>query len=362
MSPNRLLFSTLALLAALSSKSFAHHAFITEFEADLEGEVEGVVTEVLWANPHIRYGVAMEMPDGSTEEWFLQPPGNLPTYRRENWAEDTVKVGDYVSATGNLARDGLKKLYATCINLESGRRLGRCVSAGSVTEITASADIDYTIHPNDYEVDISGYWINRYKFRATVDDLEPKPMPHTPESRAIYEGRQFGDDDVLRCLAPGLPRIFGSPYPMTVLDGGTHYFMLFLQGNTPRWVWMDGRGAPAEHPPTSMGFSAGHWEDRTLVIETTHLEPSWLDGSGYPMSGGDGTRIVERWDVAEDGLTIDRTMTIHDDLYTEPLVRVRGSQRADQSDGLIESPLCDPNAHYRDLLERGLLEEQLYPQ
>ena len=347
-------------LIAPDRTTLAHHAFVTEFDADLIGEVEGVVTEVLWANPHIRYGVAVEQPDGTVEEWFLQPPGNLPTYRRENWFEDTVQVGDFVSATGNLGRDGMKRLYATCITLESGRRLGRCVSAGSLTEITADPDIDYTVQPNDYEVDISGYWVNRYRFRTTVDDLEPKPMPHTAESRAIYEGRTFGDDDVLRCMSPGLPRIFGSPYSMEVLDGGTHYFMLFLQNNTPRWVWMDGRIAPDDHPLTSMGFSTGRWEDRTLVIETTHLAPGWLDGSGYPMSGGSGTRIVERWSVAADGLTIDRIMTIHDDLYTQPLVRTRGSQRADPADGLIESPGCDPDAHYRDLYERGLIEDQFY--
>lgn len=353
-------FVAIALLTLGVPESIAHHAFITEFEADLEGEVEGVVTEVLWANPHIRYGVSVVLPDGTTEEWFLQPSGNLPAYRRENWFEDTVQVGHNVRATGNLARDGLKKIYATCIFLESGRRLGRCANANTVSEITADPNIDYTVTLNDYDVDISGYWEGRYKFRTTVDDFEPKPMPHTPASRAIYEARQFGDDPVLRCLSPGLPRIFGSPYPMEVLDGGTHYVMLFLQGNTPRWIWMDDRAAADNHPLTAMGFSVGRWEDRSLIIETTHLSPGWLDGSGYPMSGGDDTRIVERWNIAEDGLTIDRTMIIRDVLYTEPLIRTRGFQRGDPADGLIESPPCDPNAHYRDLFERGLLEEQVY--
>ena len=107
-----------------------------------------------------------------------------------------------------------------------------------------------------------------------------------------------------------------------------------------------------------MGFSVGHWEDRTLVIETTLLEPGWLDGSGYPMSGGDDTRIVERWDIAEDGLTIDRTMTIYDPLYSEPLVRTRGSQRGDARE-LLESPACDPTQHYSDMMQRGRLEELL---
>ena len=314
-----------------------------------------MVTRVWWANPHIRYEVDMTMTDGSIEKWSLNPPGNLPTYRRENWTKTTLKVGDTVRATGNLGRDGAKKLYATCIYLESGRKLGRCVSPGSTTQVTADPNIDYTVTVNDYKVDISGFWSNRYKFRVTVDDFQPKPMPHTAESKAIYESRRYGDDHVLRCLPAGLPRIFGSPYPMQIADAGTHYLIVFLQGNTPRRVYMDNRKPLDDQPLTSMGFSVGHWEDRILVIETTHLLSGWLDGSGYPMSGGDGTRIVEHWMVAENGLTMDRTMTIYDALYTEPLIRTRGSQRGDERE-LLESPPCDATPFYNELLQRGELE------
>jgi hypothetical protein len=346
------------LAAAGATKTFAHHAFSTEFAADLEGKVEGTVTKVWWANPHIRYDVDMEMPDGTIEQWSLHPPGNLPTYRRENWTAETLRAGDHVMATGNLGRDGAPKLYATCIVLDSGRQLGRCVNSGTTTQVTADPTLDYTYTPTDYAVDISGFWDNRYRFRTTVDDFDPKPMPMTAATKAIYEARRFGDDHVLRCQPAGLPRIFGSPYPVEVLDAGTHYTMIFLQDNTPRWIYMDGRNALPDQPLTSMGFSKGHWEDRTLVIETTHLAPGWLDGSGYPMTGGDGTRIVERWTVAEDGLTIGRTMTIYDDGYTQPLVRTRGSQRGDARE-LLESPPCDATSFYYELLERGELEQRL---
>jgi len=50
-------------------------------------------------------------------------------------------------------------------------------------------------------------------------------------------GRKYGDDHVLRCLPAGLPRIFGSPYPMQIVDAGSHYLMVFMQDNTPRRVW-----------------------------------------------------------------------------------------------------------------------------
>src|SRR5215203_5285898 len=97
-----LICASAALVAGtLNSDAFAHHAFATEFDASLEGEVKGEVTRVWWQNPHIRYDVAVKKPDGSTEMWALLPPGNLPTYRRENWSEETIKVGYQVTATGN---------------------------------------------------------------------------------------------------------------------------------------------------------------------------------------------------------------------------------------------------------------------
>jgi hypothetical protein len=132
-----------------------------------------------------------------------------------------------------------------------------------------------------------------------------------------------------------------------------------MQDNTPRRIWMDDRDPPSEQPLTSMGFSQGHWEGRTLVIETTMLSPGWLDGSGYPMSGGDDTRIVERWTLADNGLTLDRTMTIEDKLYSAPLVRTRGSQRGDERVGLIESEPCDARPFYNEMSERGELSRLL---
>jgi hypothetical protein len=209
----------------------------------------------------------------------------------------------------------------------------------------------------EHPFDISGPWRNNYKFRLTVDDLEPKPTPFTDEGRKRYAATEAWQDGALRCLPLGLPRIFGSPYNMEIVDASSHYVIIHQQNNTPRRIWMDGRAAPNGWPATSMGFSVGHWEDEVLVIETTHLTPGTLDGSLLPMAG-EGTRIVERWEMSDGGLGMDRIMTIHDPNYTEPLVRRRGSARADSVDILEQAP-CDPDGYYRDLLESGRLEKHL---
>ena len=85
--------------------------------------------------------------------------------------------------------------------------------------------------------------------------------------------------------------------------------------------------------------------------------PAWLDGSGLPMKG-DGTRVVERYDYAADALSVERTITIHDPYYAQPLVRKRGSARDDNVD-FGEQGACDPDSFYRDLRELGRLDQHL---
>jgi hypothetical protein len=298
------------------------------------------------------------MRDGEPQDWELQA-GNVTNLRRANWFEDTLEVGDRITVFGRLGRDGARKMLIGEVELADGTRIApRGSSRGNDRQrIDASPEKDYS-YPGkraDYPVDITGPWRNDYRWHVTVDDLEPKPTPFTAEGRRIFEATEPWHDYALRCVAVGLPRLFGAPYNMDIVDAGTHYLFVFVEHNTPRRVWMDGRRPDANTPATSNGFSVGRWEGDTLVVETTHLQPGWLDGSGLPMSG-EGTRIVERYRFSDDRLSIDRTMTIHDPYYTEPLVRQRYSARGESVD-VTEQASCDPDSYYRDLAASGRLEE-----
>ena len=353
---------SLMAAALLAAPAAAHHSFSAEFEADKTAELAGTIVQVWWNNPHIRYRLALAGEGGATENWELQA-SSITAMQQLGWSQATVKVGDELKVSGQVGRNGTKKLYVRSIERPDGTRLvtGRGDASGpdpNEVHATPGKSYGYGAIRNDYPVDITGRWRNRYKFRLTVDDLEPKPTPFTPEGRALFAATEHYQDPALRCLALGLPRLFGAPYNMEIIDAGTHYVQLYVEHNTPRRIWMDGRRPPADMQPSSLGFSVGHWEGDVLVVETTHLLPGWLDGSGLPMKG-EGTRIVERWDVSDDKLSIDRVMTIYDPYYTEALVRRRGSARDDGDLDISEQASCDPDSYYRDLLELGRLEEHL---
>lgn len=359
--------AALCCLLAGAVPALAHHSFSAEFDANLNGKFTGVVTEVRFSNPHVRYRIDVKQPDGTTVNWEVQA-GSVTSLRPQGWVADSIKVGDTITVEGQLGRNEAKKVYVRGVTLADGRSFGGTEGNNSAARpvdrnvVTADPNKNYgyaQVNPN-HPFDISGPWRQGYKFRVTVDDLEPKPTPFTPEGLALREANDKYDDPALRCIALGLPRLFGNPYNIDILDAGDHYVFIYVEHNSPRRIWMDGRTPPENTVPTANGYSVGHWEDAdTLVIETTHLLPLWLDGSGLPMSG-EGTRTVERIDFSADHLSADRTMTIYDPLYTQPLVRTRGWARGDDVD-VSEQDSCDPASYYTDLREAGLLEQYLKP-
>ena len=353
-----------AAVILLASPAFeqparAHHSFAAVFDAERVETIKGEVQEVRFANPHIRYRVLVEKEDGTTEEWEVQSH-EVRTMRRMGWGVETVRPGDVIEVTGALGRRGARRISMDMVVLPDGSRHspggGYEDSVYTTTDIAADPGKTYGVaDTTDYPIDITGFWTNRYQFRLTVDDLEPKPTPFTTEGRRRYEATESWQDPRKRCASGGLPRHFGAHSPMQILDAGTHYVMIL--GESVRRIWMDGRQASPNTLPSAMGFSHGRWEDDELVVETTHLSPGWLDGSGLPMSG-DGTRVVARYSFGDDHLTIARVMTIHDPNYTAPLTRRRGSARDDDVETIVSEggTDCDSTEFLRDLGERGLLE------
>jgi len=115
--------ATLSILAALlllsAPATQAHHSFAAEFQGDKTATIEGVVTEVWFKNPHVRYYIDAETDDGETEAWDVRTSSPTLLVRR-GWTEDTIKVGDRIRVEGFLGRDGRKLLSVIRIELPNG--------------------------------------------------------------------------------------------------------------------------------------------------------------------------------------------------------------------------------------------------
>jgi hypothetical protein len=92
--------------------------------------------------------------------------------------------------------------------------------------------------------------------------------------------RQVETDTLLRCQAPGVPRI--GP-PQKIMQNARDVVFLYndVNGAFFRIIAVDGRPHRKDVPASYLGDAIGRWEGDTLVIETTNFnDDTWLTDNG----------------------------------------------------------------------------------
>jgi hypothetical protein len=103
-----------------------------------------------------------------------------------------------------------------------------------------------------------------------------------------------------------------------------------------------------------MGYSIGHWEGSTLVVETRGLKRTVWDAGGMPISSG--ARVTERWYLDDtDQLHVEFSML--DPVNYERPVQMHTLRQRRPDDVQIMEYSCDPHAFYRGLQLEGRLDE-----
>lgn len=94
-----------ALAFALSSAPvWAHHSHAM-YDASGEIELEGVITEVRWANPHVWLYFEVTNEDGTTRQWAMEGAA-IQQLQRKGWEEDQLNVGMPISVSCYPLRSG----------------------------------------------------------------------------------------------------------------------------------------------------------------------------------------------------------------------------------------------------------------
>lgn len=108
-------------LVCTAATSAAHHSYVAEFDAESPATIEGVVKEVWFKSPHVRYYIAV-IEDG--KEVVYDTRGLTPVkLMRQGWTRDTIKVGDRIKLYGHLGRSNRHIMSIIDITLEDGRVL-----------------------------------------------------------------------------------------------------------------------------------------------------------------------------------------------------------------------------------------------
>jgi hypothetical protein len=138
----------------------------------------------------------------------------------------------------------------------------------------------------------------------------------TPEYMAKWEvirkSRMAGSpeyDNTLKCLPPGMPAMMNMAYGMEILQTKDKITFFSELNDALRRVYLDGRKASQKvlDDPTYAGYSAGHWEGDTLVVDTVALRDNTFIEGFSPHS--DQMTVHERIrltapDTLEDRITV----------------------------------------------------------
>ena len=117
-----LLGVAIALVCLPQHPGHAHHSISAEYDMHTKDTIEGVVSEVWFKNPHVRYYLTVQNGEGEDVVWNTH--GHNPvTLVRTGWMADTIQVGDKISVTGDQTRNGSPKLFIRTIELADGRVL-----------------------------------------------------------------------------------------------------------------------------------------------------------------------------------------------------------------------------------------------
>ena len=310
--------AVLLVLVAIAGLARAHHSQVGIFDSSETVEVTGVIKSVSWRNPHGQ--IILEAPDasGKVVEWDVET-ASISILRNRGVEASSIVVGERVTIAGAPSQRNRPELLARSVLLptdyeftfggtnahfaagKAGRIVGRTVIQGDVEAARAKADGLFRV------------------WSTIMSDPAAFPMfkggyPLTAAGKAGLAQWNPRDNSLLRCGTKGTPLIMISPLPMEFTRQGEDILLSIEEYDTRRLIHMSPNAvAPDEH--TLLGFSRGHWDGTTLVVETDHIAAGYFDHEGTLMS--DQIKVVERFTPNADYTRVDYRLTTTDPVNFE---------------------------------------------
>ena len=313
----RIVSTSLTALLLAPAFAAAHHSVAVWFDSSQRQEIEGVVTEIRWENPHVRFFMRAPNAEAQDAIWEIE---TLSVSGISRWGigSDLLNVGDLVRVSGAPSRRGRDNIFVRNLLLPSGQEL---VFGGEPRFSDDALRGGETINAREgdgsrpelgiFRVWSSGQGGGRV-FPETFDaDFDFSYYPLTEAARAAVEAFDFLDQDPTNdCKPKGMPVIMEQPYPMQFVEQGDTIVLRIEEYDLARTIRMGDAADPGSQPPSPLGFSVGRMEGRDLIVTTTRINSGTFDSVGIPLSLE--ARIEERFAPSDDGATLQYTLVVDD--------------------------------------------------
>jgi hypothetical protein len=269
----------------------AHHSFAPHFDINKPVDIAGVVTQFEKRNPHAYVHLSVQGADGRTTEWRCESHG-VTQLTRNGITAEMLTPGVIVRLTGSQHRRDPAQCFFDTVQVEGGPVLSVNGPDGAQAPVPQVAQRD----------SIFGTWLLVPAGRPTSGPQFMMDFTTDAAKAAIARHDPFTDDPSYRCEPVAIRRGWFAPgTPMAIRRQGNDIVIQHEWMDIERVIHMNVDAAPADTPETTLGFSRGHWEGDTLVVESDHFKPGvlnqFVEVEGQPMRGllnSDALRTVER--------------------------------------------------------------------
>tara|TARA_B100000029_G_scaffold516625_1_gene631919 strand:- start:568 stop:1587 length:1020 start_codon:yes stop_codon:yes gene_type:complete len=293
---------------------FAHHS---DAALDMESITirEGTITEYSLRNPHTYFTVETNDETGETIEWTIQT-GSALNARRRGWDNDTLLLGDFVTFGVHAARDGRPYGLLNWVRNSDGADLPLSSGEAALGPLTVESDATTTT--------IEGIWFadesRLYNYPGGLDQLMRRDLTLTARGEAAMSAfdENSGENPELSCIGrptPG-PIVYTELYPMQIqFNEAEETIVIRVQYfDSQRIVYMDQRDHPDPSERFAEGYSVGHWEGDTLVVETRNFEDHRSPYQNGIPSGAQ-KYVVEKYQLLDGGTHMAVEFTLEDPEY-----------------------------------------------
>jgi hypothetical protein len=311
-------------LGLCSSIAIAHHSR-TEFDQNKTIEITGTLTEVLWQNPHVKLKLK-SVQAGHEVTWDIECH-SVGILSRTDVDPKLLKVGDQVKVAGNPSKVSTGRMFANNLLTSAGRELVMAPHVtprwNKVAEGTGPAKLALASSQTTVPVGIFHVWNSSFEDPTTTPfALWSGPMQLTASAKkALAEWDPVHETVARDCIPKGMPTIMEQPYGMQFEDRGKTIVLRLEEYDTVRTIHMSD-GLPVATTRSLLGYSVGHWDGTTLVVNTTGISWKYIAPSGLPQ--GSASSMVERFTPTQDNKRLEYTITITDpETFTTPAVLKR---------------------------------------
>lgn len=294
-----------------------HHSN-AEYDFTVFEELEGEIVAVSWRNPHVRLTLRSPSDGGTDELWELEAQ-DLNSLGRRGLSRDLIQVGDTVMVAGNPSTRRDRTIFVTNVLLPSGseiRTRGETSPRWSTDNIGFSeVAVEEIRAATDEVTGIFRVWMIRESSGF------PPDLPLTRAARDAQASWDPAENLNRKCIAPGMPGAMRMTryHPVDFTEDEGNIIVRAELFDIVRTIHMRSDTDTSEQVATELGYSEGHWEGSSLVVQTTRVDWPYFNNTGsIPQS--EAVAITERFAVNEEDNQLLYDLSVSDPAtFTEPV-------------------------------------------